>query len=375
MNGAGLVLAGVGWAAGVWLLWAVPRCRPAPRDDPLDEVSVVVPARDEEANLPALLASLATAGQPVDVVVVDDHSSDATAEVARRGGARVVACPPLPSGWTGKAWACWTGARATGQPVLAFLDADTVVEPGGLAAVVGEHRRHGGLVSVQPFHRAGRAHESLSAFFNVVAMMGVGAFTPLRARRPPAGAFGPCLVCSRDDYERVGGHEAVRGHVVEDVALGARFTRCGLPVTCFGGRGTVAFRMYGGGLRQLVEGWSKNFATGAGAARAGTLVLVVAWVGGLLSVAWWAGAALAGTGGALGPGPALALYAACAGQVHWMLARVGRFRWWAAALYPAPLVFFVAVFARSLYLTHVRREVRWRGRTIATGRRTSAGRA
>ncbi|MDP9071244.1 MAG: glycosyltransferase [Actinomycetota bacterium] len=373
MSALSLVLAGLGWPAGLWLLWHLPRCRPSADASPPSDVSVVVPARDEEANLPRLLASLAATGAGVDLVVVDDHSSDSTAEVARRAGARVVPCPPLPSGWTGKAWACWTGSAATDRPVLVFLDADTEVEAGGLAALRAEHGHHGGLVSVQPFHRTERAYESLSAFFNVVAMMGVGAFTPLGNRRRPAGAFGPCLVCTRADYHLVGGHRAVRGEVVEDVALSARFGQAGLPVTCFGGRGTIAFRMYGGGLRQLVEGWSKNFAAGAGAARPATVLLVAVWVGGCLSAVWPAGAALAGLG-ALGLAPALALYGVYAAQVRWMLGRLGRFRWWAAALYPVPLAFFVAVFARSSYLTHVRREVRWRGRAVATGRRRGAGR-
>ncbi len=374
MRALGLVLAGLGGPVGVWLLWGIPRCRAAVDGSSPGEVSVVVPARDEEANLPRLLASL-TAAAGLDLVVVDDHSSDGTAEVARRAGARVVPCPPLPAGWTGKAWACWTGSEATERPVLVFLDADTVVEPHGLAAVRAEHHRLGGLVSVQPFHRTERAYESLSAFFNIVAMMGVGAFTPLGHRRRPAGAFGPCLVCAREDYVRVGGHRAVRGDVVEDVALSARFTQAGLPVACLGGRGTIAFRMYGAGLRHLVEGWSKNFAAGAGAAHPATVLLVVVWVAGCLSTAWHAGAALVGHGPLdLGPALALALYAAYAAQVWWMLGRIGRFRWWAAALYPLPLAFFVAVFARSWYLTHVRREVRWRGRAIPTGRRPGADR-
>ena len=362
-----LALEGVRWSTGVWLLWRVPRCGEAASDGSLDDVAVVVPARDEEDTLPRLLASLAT-GAPGEVVVVDDHSSDATAEVARAGGATVVGASPLPGGWTGKAWACWTGAGATTRPVLVFLDADTVLEPGGLRRVVGEQRRRGGLVSVQPFHEARRPYERLSSFFNVVSMMGVGAFTPLAGRLRPAGAFGPCLACRRHDYDRVGGHRAVAGQVVEDVALARHFAAAGLPVACLGGRGSVRFRMYPGGVRQLVEGWSKNFATGARASRPEALALSVAWVSGCLSAAGYAASAAAGRGSdSLPPRAALGLYAAYAAQIGWMLRRVGRFGWWPAAVYPVPLAFFVAVFARSLFLTHVRREVRWRGRAVPVG--------
>lgn len=371
MSGTRLVLESLRWLAGAWLLWSVPRCRDRDTGAPgtgglAGAASVVVPARDEEATLPRLLASLAAQeGAPAEVVVVDDHSADATAEVARRAGVAVVACPPLPQGWTGKSWACWTGAGATSSPTLVFLDADTELEPGGLARVLAEHRRRGGLVSVQPFHVVRRPYERLSAFFNVVSMMGVEAFTPLGARRAPRGAFGPCLVASRDDYLAVGGHRAVRADVVEDVALARRFTAAGRPVACLGGRGSVRFRMYPAGVRQLVEGWTRSFAAGAGATRPVTFLLVSLWLSGCISAAWYLGAAAAGRGS-----PALAaaggLYGAYALQLHWMLARVGRFGRLTAAAYPVALAFFLAVFARSLALTHGRGEVTWRGRRVAT---------
>ncbi|HEX2186958.1 MAG TPA: glycosyltransferase, partial [Chloroflexota bacterium] len=354
------VLEGLGWLAGTVLLWRVPRCQ----GDGVgpERASVVIPARDEEGNLARLLASLAAQDPPPgEVVVADDHSSDGTAAVARRWGATVVTCPPLPAGWTGKTWACWTGAEAaTGDP-LVFLDADTELAPGGLGRVVTEHRRRGGLVSVQPFHVAVRPYEALSAYFNVVAMMGVEGFTPLRSHRP-AGAFGPCLVCSRADYLAAGGHRAVAAEVVEDVALARRFTGAGLPVTCLGGAGTIRFRMYGEGLGQLVEGWTKNFAAGAGSTRLLTLALVSAWIAGSASAAWQVVAVL----GRERPrrSPAAAAYLAFAVQLRWMLRRIGRFGWWPAVLYPLPLAFFNAVFARSLLQTYLRGRVRWRGRVV-----------
>lgn len=342
-------------------------------DDDVGDVSVVIPARDEERTLPCLLASLrAQEPGPGRVVVVDDHSSDATASVATQGGATVVASEALPPGWTGKAWACWTGAKVTDEATLVFLDADTELEPGGLAMVLAEHRRRGGLVSVQPFHRTERPYEALSAFFNVVSMMGVGAFTPLRRGGSRVGAFGPCLVCSRADYLRAGGHQAVAGEVVEDVALARRFAAMGLPVTCFGGRGTIRFRMYPGGPAHLVEGWTKNFAAGARSTPPLTFAMVSAWLAGCITAA--GGVVAAVLGRRRRPSPAVltwARYAAYVLQLRWMLRRVGTFGWWPAALYPVPLAGFLAVFARSVVTTTVRRQVIWKGRLVATrpGRR------
>lgn len=366
-----LVLEVLRWSVGVWLLWHVARCRaPGAADERLAAAtSVVIPARDEEATLPRLLASLAAQRPPpAQVIVVDDHSGDATTAVARHGGATVVRAAELPPGWTGKTWACWTGAGVASSPVLAFLDADTEVEPGGLAAVLGEHRRRGGLVSVAPDHITRRPYEQLSAFFNVVAMMGLDAFDPLRRRRAPRGAFGPCLVTTADDYWAVGGHRAVRADVVEDVALARRYTAAGRPVTCLGGRGAVRFRMYPAGVFQLIEGWTKNFAGGAGSARPLTFLLVSVWLSGCISAAWYPGAAVLGRGPLSGAAAGV-LYAAYAGQLAWMLGRIGRFPPTTAALYPIALGFFLVVFARSLVLTYARRQVTWRGRTIDTGRR------
>jgi len=357
-----LVLEGARWSVGFWLLWSVPRCRGGDDGQARPEAAVVVPARDEEGNLGPLLASLAVQGPPTRTVVVDDHSSDATAALATAAGATVVPAPALPGGWTGKCWACATGAdaaMAAGASTLVFLDADCVIEPGGLARLLAEHRARGGLVSVQPYHVTVRPYEGLSAFFNVVAMMGVGAFTP--SRRQPAAAFGPCLVTSAADYRAVGGHASVRGEVAEDIAVARVYRAAGLPVACLGGQGAVRFRMYPGGLGQLVEGWSKNMASGAAATRPLTLVLVVAWVSGCISAPWYLATDPAGGG--------LLVYAAYAAQLGWMLRRVGRFGPWPAALFPVPLAAFLAVFARSLVLTAGVGTVRWKGRAVAVGRR------
>lgn len=367
MSTTRLALESLRWLTGVWLLWHVPRCRPVTGDDrPAAATSVVIPARDEESTLPRLLASLAAQRPPpAQVIVVDDQSGDATTDVARRAGATVVTAGALPPGWTGKTWACWTGATAAAGPTLAFLDADTEVERGGLARVLAEHDRRGGLVSVAPDHVTVRPFERLSAFFNVVALMGLDAFDPLRGRRPPRGAFGPCLVTSAEDYRAVGGHRAVRAQVVEDVALARRFVDTGRPVTCLGGRGSMRFRMYPAGPAQLVEGWTKNFAAGARAARPTTFVLISVWLSGCISAAWYLGAAAVG-GGPLPLAAAGALYPAYAFQLAWMLARIGRFGWVTALTYPVALVFFLVVFTRSLILTNVRGRVTWRGRTIVT---------
>ncbi|MDE9365714.1 glycosyltransferase [Luteipulveratus sp. YIM 133132] len=352
--------------------------RPVPRGGPEGgrggEVSVVVPARDEATRLPALLTSLATLESAVaEVVVVDDGSSDGTAEVARARGARVLPVTAVPAGWTGKAHACHLGAQATTGRILLFLDADTVLAPDALGGLLALRQDRGGLVSVQPYHQVERPYEQLSAYFNVVSLMGSGAFSDRERRRPMA--FGPCLLTTRADYERAGGHAAARANILDDAGLAAAYAQAGLPVRCFAGGDLVRMRMYPGGPRQLAEGWTKNIASGASQAATGPAVAAAVWVaahfavavGALLSVA----GAVAGSPVPLSSGSLVVWLLAWLGaalQLRWFLHRIGSFRWWTWAVFPVPLLAFGLLFARSLVLTYLRRSVRWRGRDVGLTR-------
>jgi 4,4'-diaponeurosporenoate glycosyltransferase len=347
VSAARLSIAVLQWAVAWLLLWRVPT--PRRTASTTEAPAIVIPARDEADNLQRLLPSLA--GSAADVVVVDDGSTDATAAVARDLGATVVDPGEPPPGWTGKAWACAAGAAATTAGRLVFLDADVVLDAGGLERILAEHDAVGGLLSVQPWHAVEQPYEHLSAFFNLVGMLSVDAFTLLGRRLRPTGAFGPCLVIDRARYVAAGGHgaEAVQGAVLDDVALARAVQRNGDPVTVLGGRGSIRFRMYPDGLHQLVEGWTKNIAGGAAGTRPLTLLLVVVWVGFLLTAPWHP-----------------ALYALAVVQLVVLLRRIGRFSALTALVYPIPLAFFLAVFARSLVLTALRREVGWRGRRVRT---------
>lgn len=329
------------------------------------DVSVVVPARDEERSLPSLLDALRAAAPDAEWIVVDDGSRDRTAALARAAGATVVDPGPPPPGWTGKAWACHTGVqRATGRMLL-LLDADTRPAPGALEKLLAVHAHTGGLVSVQPFHTPGPGYEQLSAGFNAVAALATGLLGDRPARRPVA--FGPCLLTSRDELATAGGYAAVRGAVLDDLALADAYARAGLPTTCLPGGDDVRMRSYPDGPLALVAGWRKNMAAGAATAAPGPRLLAVAWVAAQHAVAARAlGQVVRSAGGAELGATALA-WAACAAGQRRLLARVGAFRWWTWALFPLPLAVFDAVFALSAVDTAVLRRVRWRGRAVRLG--------
>ncbi len=351
----------VRWILG-WLLCVhLPRL---PEAGPLQQFpgfSVLIPARNEESSLPHLLAALERQSlQPLEVIVIDDHSSDGTAACARAAGVQLVQPPPLPPGWCGKTWALHHGSHSSRGELLVFLDADTEPGPQFLERFVAAQQRSGGLVSVQPFHRTERAYEQLSLLFNLVGLMAV----PLGEQA--AVAFGPAMVTSRRDYELVGGHGAVADKVVEDWFLAHLYESAGLPVSAYLGQGQIAYRMYPGGLGDLVVGFDKNFATAAGEVRWPRMLAVLLWLSGLFWTAWALPASLLGWPLVGNPDPwiNLAIYAAYAFQLLLLSRQVGRFSW-INLVFPVPVLFFLAVFLLAI-VNLERGSVSWKGRQFPT---------
>lgn len=355
------------WLIGFIFLWKIPY----PKKDKdfvtgSSKLSIIIPARDEERNLGLLLNSLKhQTFKPHEIIVVDDHSTDSTAGIARKETCLVIPSKDISEGWAGKPWACWQGAnRATGD-VFLFLDADTFLEPDGLSKIVSTYFKKGGLLSIQPFHQMKRNYERLSAIFNIIAMAGMNAFTLLGSKVKPIGAFGPCMVCSREDYFFVGGHEKAKGEVLESLAIGKEFLKAKREVHSYGGKGAISFRMYPGGIRSLIEGFSKGFGTGANAMSVVSLIMIVGWVFGGISVTRHLiqSAILGSSTDLLGWVVLDVLYIL---QIQWMLFRIGNFGFTTALLFQIPLLFFVIVFAYSLLRIFLVRKVRWKGRDVKT---------
>ena len=354
----------VRWLLGWLLSWHLPLLpRGQHRDGP--RVSVLIPARNEETTLPHLLSSLRQQRfQADEVIVIDDHSSDHTADVALEKAGdlpiTVIQPPALAAGWCGKPWALHHGVAASSGEVLVFLDADTEPGPEFLERLLALHQQLGGLVTVQPYHRTQRPYEQLSMLFNLVGLLAV----PLGARC--GVAFGPAMVTSRSDYERSGGHRAVANKVVEDWFLGHCYEKAGLPVSAFLGDGQIAYRMYPGGLIDLVIGFDKNFATAASQVRWPWMLAVVLWLSGLFWAAWCLPAALLGWP-MLGTRDLLVnglIYGAYALQLAVITRRVGRFSW-INLIFPLPVLFFLGVFVLAI-LNLERGQVMWKGRSVST---------
>lgn len=351
----------------------VPRPRIAPPEERApgngrSRVTVILPARDEAAAIGAAVRShLRQTHADLELVVVDDGSTDGTAAVAREAAAgdhrfRVVHAGPLPAGWIGKSWACHRGAQdATGDWLL-FSDADVVHEPEALEAclrLADDAGRAG--VTLAPRILTGSVGERIvlpAAAFIILAVMAPG---PL-ARSPRSGvtmAAGAYLLIRRDVYERIGGHDGIRGHMVDDLALARAVKDGGDLLIPADGTDLVRLRMYHG-VRPMWRGWRKNaaFASPRGRTRGlGPAVLL-----GMLAVTP-AAAALRGL--ARGDGRLLALGAAGLGAQAWaqrlsapIAATPPRY----ALSFPLGVLFMAVVSARGAIDRLTGRGPVWRGR-------------
>lgn len=349
------------WGLGWVLLARVPRLRPSPKAAPREDraITIVIPARNEAGRLPHLLGDLA-ASRPIDahVIVVDDHSEDETAAVARQFDfVEVLRAPDLEGDWIGKTWACHCGAQAAKPGVLVFLDADVRLRGDALDRAITAWRDRHGLLTVWPYHRVERPYEHLSALFNVTTMMSVGCGSLVPPRRV-RGGFGPLMVTSTEEYAASGGHEAVRQSVIDDFALAGQYTDAGMPVVNLGGGEEVWFRMYPDGFRQLLEGWTKNFGLGAKTVSLWRFLGIAVWLTCSIGCLTWVHGVPNGAGEYI--------YGLFAIQMAVYFRQVGSFSLLDAVLYPLHAVFFVLVFARSLFHTFVLRRVAWRGRRVST---------
>jgi glycosyltransferase involved in cell wall biosynthesis len=241
---------------------AAPPQFPTP-EAPIPEVSIIIPARNEEASLGACLESLAAQiGAAFEIIVVDDGSTDRTRDIAGNfARVRVISSDPLRQGWTGKNNALLAGAKQARAEWLLFTDADTVHLPGSLARALAEAKKQqADLLSYSP--------EQVVVTFAERAVMPV-IFAELAAHYPPhkvrdetseiVAANGQYILIRRAAYEAIGGHAAVATEILEDVALARLFRNAGRRVYFRYGGDAVRTRMYRN-WPQLREGWTKNLA-------------------------------------------------------------------------------------------------------------------
>jgi len=340
------------------------------------KLSVIIPARNEEANLPACLTSLLAQdddffrlGRDWELILLNDDSTDGTRAVAEKltashAGVQILNPPPLElngdqRAFTGKNNACWTGAQAAKGKWLLFTDADTVHEPSDLTHALHEAEKyHAAMLSYSP-------RQIVTGFWQRALMPLI--FSELASvyrphevsdpAKPIAAANGQFLLIERDAYFAVGGHRAVGRSVLEDVDLAYAIKRSRRGLRFRYAPDALSTRMYRG-FADMVEGWSKNLALlfphALTLAAWRTLDIVLL----LLPIAIYAD-------------PFLILWQRTAIILIWVrtlwrfYSRVARAHFSAldTAISPLALPLFVYLLVKSWYLHKFIRRVTWKGRT------------
>jgi chlorobactene glucosyltransferase len=231
----------------------VPLLAPLPKQpSPLPPLTVIIPARDEAKRIGRCLDGLAAQHLPdLDIVVLDDNSSDDTAELARSFGGqlpglRVIQGAPLPDGWAGKCWACWQAAQASNAEWLLFLDADTAPLPGMIPALLDyATAQRLDLLTLLPLLELGSWWERVLMPPFVGLIQAVYPIDRVNDPRSPlALANGQCILVRRSAYFAVDGHRAVRDSVLEDVRLAQTIKSAGYRMAAVGGPELMRVRMY-----------------------------------------------------------------------------------------------------------------------------------
>lgn len=337
--------------------------RPAqgvPSQDAL--VSILIPARNEEANIAACLdAALASRGVAIEAVVMDDGSTDRTSEIvaayaARDARVRLETCPPLPPGWTGKVHACARLAEAAKGTHLLFIDADVRLEPAAAAAMAGHAQRTGSaMVTGVPRQQIGSLGEAVTVpminFLLFCYLPGGGrAFT----QRPEmAAACGQLMMVERAAYDVAGGHAGIRSVLHDALQLARRMRAAGFATEVVEGAPLATCRMYDGFI-QSWRGFIKNAREGMA-----TPVGLPIWTAMLAGAFLWPIALLPEAWAFLALALGLALRAAVTFRT--------REPWWTIPLHPLAVLVALAIQWTALVRGLMGKREGWKGRAYQGG--------
>ena len=227
-------------------------------------VAAIVPARNEEASISACIASLAAQPEIIEIIAVNDQSSDRTAEILHDLAKnipqlRVIDAPPPPPGWVGKNHAVSLGAQQATASWLLFTDADVVLLEGAIAkALTLATEKEIALISFSPEQQLQTWHERVLIPFIYLRLAQRFSFDEVNdPSSKSAAANGQFLLITQKAYDAVGGHAAIHNSVLEDVALARCVKSAGFRIWFASGFGIVRVRMYRS-FSAMWEGWKKN---------------------------------------------------------------------------------------------------------------------
>lgn len=330
-------------------------------------ISVLIPARDEAAAISRTMnAALRSEGVDVEVVVLDDHSTDATPDIVlavsqRDTRVRLIRGRPLPADWNGKQYGCWQLASAAEHPTLVFLDADVRLAADALRRLFDQRQRTGvALLSAFPHQETETLMEKLLIPMMHFILLG---FLPIRRMRRSthpayAAGCGQLFITSRGDYELAGGHAAIASSRHDGVMLPKAYRRSGLATDICDGTSIASCRMYRN-AREVIDGLLKNASEGIANSRL-ILPFTIVLIGGSVLPFVLLPFAL-GSGSAWGIGVTI-LACLLAWLPRWICALRFAQSKLGALLHPVAVLLFVALQWQSLFYQWTGKRTAWKGR-------------
>ena len=331
-------------------------------------VSVIVPARNEEGSIARCLESLsAQEYADFEVIVVDDDSSDATAEIVAGYAAndprvRLVRGVPLPDGWMGKTHALCEGAAVARGEILLLADADAVHTPRSVSwAVTNLQDHHADILSGYLRQDYGSFGERLVVPTMYAMMLLVPLFLVPRVRSSRiAFAIGQYVVLRRSALDAVGGFESIKGSVVDDMAMAIRMKESGYRNVFLDARQAARCRLYGG-YPSAFHGISRSIYSALGGNPFGALAVSVVIVGIIVAPAFWVLSSNVG----LAMPPTAVTGAMVLFALQWALVTWDRdIPLTAFLLYPLVFLDLVVILDTSMVRTGFGRGVDWKGRRV-----------
>lgn len=353
-------------APALWVIFGRPRLVPSLGRSLCEKITIIIPARDEEENIHTLLTSINEQSVKVhEVIVVNDGSTDKTAEVSSALCATVLDSKALPSGWKGKPWACQQGADVATGDWLLFLDADTRLYPEAIAQLGNLTDSENHVFSICPWHTVERPYEHLSAFFNILMVVSMNAFGRNQESVNDTRLVGQCMLIPSRIYEKCGGHAAVKSETLENFHLSKILQSMGVKRSCFIGKNSITMRMFPGGFNELWFSWKKGFVSGAAEVPGVTMFWISVWINGMVTAVIALSQIFASYSSPLFIGLAVAAYLIHALQCMIVFKRVGSFSWLSALLFPIALIFYHVLFFSAIIDQKRGKQIQWKGRNVS----------
>lgn len=354
----------IGMICGVVLFFKMPRLTKTSNNINTDgvKISVIIPARNEENNLPSILQDLNNQTIKVhEIICVDDNSEDRTPLIIKEYGVKKIEVKELPSGWKGKTWACQNGAKAASGDILLFIDADVRLSRNAIKSLINQYVKTQNPISVQPYHTMEKQHEYFSLFFNLIEVCST-AMCLLGAKKT-YGFFGPVFMISKDLFDKHEGYAVVKSHVIEDFSLGNYYNKNGIKINLFIGADEIKFRMYPNSFSSVFEAWARNFSSGSLSTKFWLLLMIICWVACLTAIPIELARSIS-SGSAFSIFLVSAIYLLNVIFIYRMAKALGSYPFYVCLLYPVYLLAFHIIFLYSLLGTYVFKSTTWKGRKL-----------